>query len=351
MASKREQSEPVIGTPSDYAERHRPIQRTSAKHRRPADSSVAPPLPGRQRRRTGGQYAQRDLPFRGQGSSGVVTVRRRALARIIPDGFGPRLAKVGAALFFISLLFGGLIFGLYLFGGSRFFALRDIELHDNKRVSYEEVLQIVRENTPDGVWRVQLKKIRERLKQEDLIEDAEVTRVLPDRISVTLKEREPYTLARTQTGLVCVDRNGVMFGRESLLKGLNIPPIVSGLVEGGGEDAKDANHQRMMLYQQLIKELDNAEPQLSPRIDEVIFDEEMNIRLILKDSSIAVMIGQEDFRTRLNAALDVLDAVRKKDAESLQVLKIEDAQKLLGGSRIAYINATIPKRVIVGLAE
>jgi cell division septal protein FtsQ len=352
MAGKRDQSEGPIKPPSDFAERHRPIGRTSAKHRRPTNSGLKPPLPPGQRQRGTRRTAeQQELPFRGQRSPGVVTVRKRTLGRIIPDGLGPRMIKVGLALFFLVLLFGGLILGLYYFGGSRFFALRYLVLQDNKRVTHDEVMAIVKNNTPDGVWRVQIKQLRERLKQHDLIEDAEVTRVLPDTIYVTLKEREPYTLARTPDGrLVCVDKNGVMFGTAALLKGQNIPPIVSGLVDIG-ENIQEANRQRMMRYQQVIRELDNAEPQLSPRIDEVIFDDEMSVRLMLKDSQVVVLVGDEDFRTRLNAALDVLDAVRRKDAESLQVLKIEDAQKLLGGSRIAYINATIPKRVIVGLAE
>jgi hypothetical protein len=135
-----------------------------------------------------------------------------------------------------------------------------------------------------------------------------------------------------------------------LLKGMNIPPIISGLVESG-EKSQDANRQRMMMYQQLLRELDGVEPPLSSRIDEVIFDDEKNIRLILKDQQVAVLVGQDDFRTRLNAALDVLDAIRRKDPQALQVLKIEDAQRLLEGGKVAYLNATIPKRVIVGLAE
>lgn len=239
---------------------------------------------------------------------------------------------------------------MYLFGGSRFFQLRDVEVDGNRRLSQNDVTQMVREIVPEGVWRVQIKKIRDRLEAHDLIEEAEVTRVLPDKIHVTIKEREPYTLARFQDRLVCVDRNGVMFGNEQLLKGTNIPPIISGLVESG-DKSEDANRQRMMMYQQLLRELDGVEPPLSSRIDEVIFDEEKNIRLILKDQQVAVLVGQDDFRTRLNAALDVLDAIRRKDPEALQVLKIEDAQKLLDGSKVAYLNATIPKRVIVGLAE
>lgn len=286
-----------------------------------------------------------------QRPSGVMK-RQRTLGRgRIRDRFGPRFVKVSGLLFFFLLLFAGLIFLLYVFGGSRFFQLRDVEVYGNRRLSQNDVTQMVREVVPEGVWRVQIKKIRDRLKAHDLVEEAEVTRVLPDKIHVTIKEREPYTLARLGDTLVCVDRNGVMFGNEQLLRGTNIPPIVSGLVESKEDNSQDANRQRMMSYQQLLRELDNVEPQLSWRIDEVIFDEEKNVRLILKDSQVAVLVGSEDFRTRLNAALDVLDAVRRKDAESLQVLKIEDAQKLLDGSKIVYLNATIPKRVIVGLAE
>ncbi len=348
MAGRRDQSETPIVTGSELAERHGSARRTS-KTRRPRDSSVAPPIRANQPRR-GRRGQQQDLPFYGGAGGNVVTVRKRTLGRIIPDGFGPRLARVVAALVFIGLLFGGLIFGLYLFGGSRFFALRDVEIEGNSRLSDQEIKRMIESATMDGVWRVRLKDIREELRKHDLVEDAEITRVLPDKIHVILKEREPYTLARRGDKLVCVDRNGMMFGTAALLKGTAIPPLVSGLVESG-ENIIEENRKRMLMYQQLLRELDNAEPQLSPRIDEVIFDDEMNIRLILKDSRVAVMVGQEDFRTRLNSALDVLDAVRRKDAEALQVLKIEDAQRLLSGSRIAYLNATIPKRVIVGLAE
>lgn len=327
---------------SDFAERHAP--RRTVKARRPSKSDTNPlQRPVAARRRSG---VQQNLPY-GQDDS---RVKRRALVRMIPEGFGSRLLKVSAALLFIALLFGGLIFALYLFGGSRFFAFRALQLEGNSRLTFPEVLKMVEEVTHEGVWRIKVKDVREQLLKNDLIAEAEVTRVLPDKLHVVIKEREPFALARRGDKLVCVDRNGMMFGDESLLGGKNVPPLIKGLVDSG-ENIADQNRKLLMLYQQLLRELDNAEPQLSSRIDEVIFDDEMNVRLVLKDSRIIVMLGQEDFRTRLNAALDVLDAVRRKDAEALQVLKIEDAQRLLGGSRIAYLNATIPKRVIVGLAE
>jgi cell division septal protein FtsQ len=341
--ARRDQLNPGVElNGSEFAERH--IPRRTTKTRRPSKSETNPlQRPVAARRRTG---VQQKLPY-GQEDA---RVKRRALVRMIPEGFGPRLFKVSAALLFITLLFGGLIFALYVFGGSRFFALRTTDVEGNQRLTKAEIEKMVEEVAYEGVWRVKIKSVQERLLKNDLIESAEVTRVLPDKLHVVIKEREPFALARRGDKLVCVDRNGMMFGDESLLGGKNIPPTIKGLMDSG-ENMADYNHKILLMYQQLLKELDSAEPKLSPRIDEVIFDDDMDIRLVLKDSRIAVMLGQEDYRTRLNAALDVLDAVRRKDAESLQVLKIEDAQRLLGGSRIAYLNATIPKRVIVGLAE
>lgn len=338
-----------LGSGSDYAERHSKPRRRTSKTRRPEDSSVNPlqrgvvATPRRKPR-------QQRLPYEGVTTTNVTT-RRRALTRYIPESFGPRLVKVSAALLFIALLFGGLIFALYLFGGSRFFALRTVELEGNSRVSAADVRMMIDRVTAEGVWRAKLKDIRDELKKNELIEDVEVTRVLPDKFHVVIKEREPFALARRGANVVCVDRNGIMFGDASLLKGQNVPPVVSGLIDNG-ENILEENRRRLMTYQQLLSDLDSSEPKLSPRIDEVIFDDELNISLVLKDSRIVVRIGKEDFRTRLNAALDVLDAIRRKDAQALQVLRIEDAERLLSSnSRVAYLNATIPKRVIVGLAE
>lgn len=97
--------------------------------------------------------------------------------------------------------------------------------------------------------------------------------------------------------------------------------------------------------------LDNARPQLSPRIDEVLFDDDANIRLILKDQRVEVLVGKKDFFQRLNSAIKVLDAVRKRDVEVLQSMRIENALKLVNGGRIGVINSLIPSRVTVELAR
>ena len=69
-----------------------------------------------------------------------------------------------------------------------------------------------------------------------------------------------------------------------------------------------------------------------------------------RDEPVGVLVGTEDFRTRLNVALDILAAVSRKDLDTLNVLRIGDAERLLS-EKINYVNVNDPKRPVVGFNE
>jgi hypothetical protein len=160
-------------------------------------------------------------------------------------------------------------------------------------------------------------------------------------------------LARRRDGtVVCVDKDGSLFGNKSLFKSTPLPPLISGLKEEQSESAWEINRRHIETYDRLMGELNRSLlPPLSPRIEEITFNDDRGASVVLADSKIVVVLGDENFRMRLNAALDLLDAVRRGDAEALNVLRITDAEKLLSGAKIAYLNATIPNRMVVGLEE
>lgn len=333
-----EESEVQV-SPGDLAARHHP--RRTSKHRAPR-SKAEPRRPRAvSRRQTQGQ-AQRELPF--EGAFKLTSV-------LSPDIFTRKITRIGGVLIVLGFIIGGMLVTYYFFSGSRFFRLRDVIVEGNVLMSDEEIKGIVSSVAERSVMRADLSEIRRLILNTELIREAEVTRMLPDMIRVDVKEREPIALARRSDGkIVCVDRDGSMFGGQSIFKTRPFPPIINGLLEAG-PTAVNVNRQRLLTYQQLIGELDAGHPKLSNRIDEVIFDDIRGVRVVLEGSGIAVFLGKEDYRRRLNSALDVLDAIRRKDAEALNVLRIDDAEKLLSGAQIAYINASEPKRVIVGLFE
>ena len=125
---------------------------------------------------------------------------------------------------------------------------------------------------------------------------------------------------------------------------------MSGLAEGAAPQVIDKRRRHLELVQQLLTALDEREPRLSPRIDEVILDDVNGIKLRVSEGRVTVTVGEEDFYRRAQEAFKVLDAVEHRDVAALRVLKLTDAERLLSGPPIAYINATLSDRVVVGLA-
>jgi hypothetical protein len=314
-----------------------PRARRTPKARAPGRSDTVPVARQRGPRREPPGRRPRQLPL---------------FSRLSPDRFSQNVKKTGSSIVISLIAIGILILLFHLFAGSRFFALRGVDVYGNTLLSAEELEVMVKPNVQRGVFNADLIKIREELEKYPLIRKAEVARLLPDRLRVVIVERQPSALARRNDGsIACLDDEGIILGDNSYWRGKTTPPLIRGIAESG-DDAKDKNRRLVMMYKRLLADLDQSEPLLSSRVDEVFFDEDEGVRLTLADSRVAVLIGKDDFRTRLNAALDVLDAVRSKNAEALNVLRISDAERLLKEDvRIAYLNATDPKRVIVGLDE
>jgi hypothetical protein len=267
--------------------------------------------------------------------------------------------RMGGSILLSLVVIVGVVILFQLFAGSKFFALKGVDVvwpaakpGVAPLLSAGEVEGVVRglPAVSSGVLNADLGKIREELKKNKLMREVEVARLLPDRLRVSIIERQPVALARRGSSVVCVDDEGVMFGdRTAHWRGRDVP-LINGLAEDSSEDAKEINRRWIMMYKRLMADLDQTEPPLSSHVDEIFFDKDVGVRLMLTQKRGGVMVGKEDFRTRLNVALDILAAISRKDLEALNVLRIGDAERLLNG-KINYVNVNDPKRPVVGLDE
>ncbi len=328
-----------------------PRPRRTAKTRAPK-RSVTAPVP--RQRAAGKESARRRDP------------RQPSLfSRVGQERVSRPVVRMGGSILLSLVVIVGVVIVFQLFAGSKFFALKGVDvvwpaakpgvaplLEAGEVQGIVSGLPTVRK----GVLKADLDEIRQELKKNPLMREVEVARLLPDRLRVSVIERQPVALAlkgdinARDRSVVCVDDEGVMFGDSSHWRGKPWPPLISGLSEDGGEDAKQMNRHWIATYKRLMAELDQTEPPLSSRIDEVFFDKDAGVRLRLAEKREVVLIGKEDFRTRLNIALDILAAIGRKDMDALNVLRIGDAERLLGG-KINYVNVNDPKRPVVGLDE
>ncbi len=348
----------------------------AASHHRTAKAPRAPRTPraplagggakagGAAGRRAVARGRQESLPFDALPGS--------LMARLRPERFTRRLIQLGVALLAL-LLAGALLMAIYhLSHGMRIFELREVVVRRvgtaEKLIQDAEIEQLVRRHVTAGVLRADLAAMRSELRRQEYVREAEVRRLLPDAISVTITERVPFALARREDGSVkCIDQEGVLFGTADLFRVRPFPPLIRGLQEVLPEqvdlsdqdikpdqkiqEAASFNRERLAGYQALMADLDRIEPPLSIQIDEIFFDEVEGVRVTLADTPISVFLGREDFRRRLNAALDTLDAVKRRDLESMRLLRLGDVERLLSGRRIKYVNATNLNRVVVGFDE
>jgi len=62
-----------------------------------------------------------------------------------------------------------------------------------------------------------------------------------------------------------------------------------------------------------------------------------------------VIASLEDVHGQVEKALNVLDAIDRRDLSALELFRVTDATRLFGGVRISYINTRSPARLVIGL--
>lgn len=235
--------------------------------------------------------------------------------------------------------------------GSQLFVLKEIELQGTKNVASEELLRALERYKSLSLWQLDLQAIRATMEKNPWVREAEVSRVLPDSLRVTIHEREPVAPWHTPNdSVVWVDREARRLGELDFNQMQKVPPIIKGLEDGTDAAAQAANKHRMQLYERLLKELDQGSAKLSEEIDEVELKDVQAVRLHLLKRKVYVMVGGADFRARLEIALKVLEAIERKDLSTLSFYRIADTQRV-SESRIAYLNVIRPEQVVVGLAQ
>lgn len=147
---------------------------------------------------------------------------------------------VFAALTWVVLV-GGISFGLlYSYRWvtrSPIFTLREIDLRGNTYLSRDEVIAGAGLEVGQNVLALNIARVQSRLTENPWVASARVKRVLPDRLILTLAEREAAFWVRSGTDLFYADRFGEPIGPVEPDKFISLPFLV---VEGGDRGESQA---------------------------------------------------------------------------------------------------------------
>ncbi len=266
-------------------------------------------------------------PTRRESGGQAFVARLRSIV-----GYVPIFLKV-----VVAILIGVLMFAGYRAAASAsFFQVHKIEVQGTSRVPADEVQAVIRKDVEKtGVWNADVKALNAKLEKLPWVRTAVVSRVLPDGIRVRITERVPRAVVRTSSGRFrWIDDDAVLLGE--MLPTDQMPAFfMRGLNEDDPDGARSENRERVAKFVELQREWEAAG--LSERVSEVNVMDVRDVRAQLAgdDSHIEVRLGSQDQAKRLQDALNTLDGQRQSPR----------------GSLISYIDMSLGRRAIVGLAS
>ena len=175
----------------------------------------------------------------------------------------------------------------------------DIEATGLTEVSRAEVLPVFGEDLGRNIFFVPLNERRRQLEAIPWVEHATVMRLLPDRIRVSVVEREPVAFVRQGQQVGLVDPEGVLLTMPAAVMAQHHYsfPVVTGLKPG---DPLSVRKMRMAVYQRMLAELDANNQHLSEQISEIDLTDAQDARVLMPEQGADILahFGDDQFLER-----------------------------------------------------
>ena len=257
---------------------------------------------------------QQRLVRRGKSAPRNTTANKRW------QSYLPRV--IAASLVVLALVVLGVSY--YAATSSAFFQVREVAVVGAVRTSADDIRAIVQRHAAEtGVWRAQLEAISAEINRLPWVHKAIVSRVLPDGLRVTVKERaKTAVIIAANNKAIWVDGEGVKLGPLAPTDKTGTLILLKGWDERETEEALAGNRQRMETYMAMLADWDSLG--LSKRISDINLADTSEVRLYLRSHpDVPISLGDRNWGTRLKDSLQILDNEKRSDVIALNA-KLDD---------------------------
>ena len=230
----------------------------------------------------------------------------------------------------ISILFILALSGMYVFiSHSSRFSLTRIDIRGNHKASQIEILEAAKIELGTNIFRMDLGKIQDRIREDRRIKAVWAKREFPDRLLIEVEEKKPALWINLPEGLcgLSQDQEIIPLDEEDFHRDL---PIVSGL-----SDPSVSGRRSVEAYQQwpsrkatfaldfcdTISEEDSSFGEI---ISEISLQDETNLVLYLIPRAIRVNMGKGGFKKKLKRLKAILNHEENTGQLTLIDLRFKD---------------------------
>lgn len=194
----------------------------------------------------------------------------------------------------------------------RYFAVRAIEIEGLERLDASKVRMWLGMVEGSSIWQASPQELQARLEAQPAIASAEVQRYLPDRLRVSVRERRPRAVLRTEQGYFLLDQTGTVLDPAATEEMSELP-----IVSVDAETWRQAHPERAQPELPLPRELREAvrvahlfeTGAAGIRISEVVLrpgHERPAVEAYSEDGRLAMRLGWGSWRDKLYALRRVL---------------------------------------------
>lgn len=222
------------------------------------------------------------------------------------------IAKPLVRISLVGLIVGyGLYRGLGVAAHAHVLQVGRISVHGNDRLSKGEVLAMLSGLEGQSLIRTDLEGWRKRLLASPWVRDASLRRSLPSTVEVTIRERQPVSVARLNGDMYLVDDHGALIDQYGPQYADLDLPIVDGLAASPGGDGSATDEARADLAARVISAL-RSKPEIAKRLSQMDVTDLHNATVILNGDGALIQLGDDRFLPRLEAYLDLASALRQR---------------------------------------
>ena len=233
----------------------------------------------------------------------------------------------GAAALMVATVAAVVTVGQWMLTTPRF-AVVAVEVRGASRVPAQRILEVSGIVHGANVWRIDPHEVRARLEALPEIRRADVVRELPNRVSIVVEERRPFTLVHAAR-LHWLDEDGRLLGEESQAVATEVP-VISGLSEDELVTMRTTPGPRARAAIALIRALLRTGSSLAGEISEIDMSRAEGPVLYTVDG-VEVRLGSEQWEERLARLEGVLAQVATGDVQGVD-LRFRDQVVLRKGS-------------------
>jgi cell division protein FtsQ len=223
--------------------------------------------------------------------------------------------KIAVILLAVIVVIGGIATFLYSYGSHSWrFQIEssdDIEVTGGENVTRRQIMEVMGGDIGRNIFFVPIDERKHQLEEIPWVESANVMRLLPNKLRVTIQERTPVAFVQLGPKIALIDLHGVVMDLPSKSAKQYSFPVIVGV---GESEPLSTRTPRMKIYTELTKELDSNSSHASQQLSEVDLGDPDDVKITVSDDKgqVLVHLGAANFGERFKIYRDHVDEWRQQ---------------------------------------